>query len=118
MTAPGAPAVPPLDAVRALLDEQRAALVSGDVAALGRIAPRLQALLADPSWRRAVADDAVREAVRAALATVAVNAGLAGRAESGASRGLAALGVAPALYTASGSRGAGTLGGPTRSVSA
>jgi regulator of protease activity HflC (stomatin/prohibitin superfamily) len=111
------PAVAPSPAVaelEQLLDAQRRAMAAGDVDALESTRRRLQSLLGDAGWLRAVAAD--RSRARAALRGAAINALLAARGEAQASRALASLGAAPALYTASG--GLGASGGRARGVTA
>lgn len=118
------PARPPetaaraLAALEALLAEQRAALVAGDLAAIDATTGRLHALLADTGWRRDLprATPALRRRLRAALLAAGVNAGAAARGESHAARSLAAIGTTPGLYTAAGAWGRGAA--PGRGVAA
>ena len=98
---PAAPAA--LDALKALLDAQRDALVSGEVATIDAVSAQLRALLADPAWQRAAQD--APQALRALLAAVNLNAGLAARGDAQAARTLSMLGATPALYTAAGGLG-------------
>ena len=95
-----------IGALEALLGEQRAAMVAGDVAALGSVHARIHALLSDAAWRGDAACGRSPMRVRAALKAAAINAGLAARGEAQAARSLSAMGAAPALYTASGALGA------------
>jgi Ser/Thr protein kinase RdoA (MazF antagonist) len=92
-------------ALEALLGAQRAAMLAADVAALADAHGRIHALLSDPGWRRDAARLRSPLRVRTALKAAAINAGLAARGEAQAARALAALGVAPGLYTASGGLG-------------
>jgi hypothetical protein len=105
-----------VDALEALLDAQRRAMVAGDVRALDASSARIHALLSDPAWRREAARSRDPVRVRTALKTAAVNAGLAARGEAHAARALSALGATPALYTASGALGA--RGARSRGVTA
>ena len=102
--------------LEALLETQRAALVSGDVAALADVHARIHALLSDPAWKRDAARGRSPRRVREALRTAALNAGLAARGEAQAARALASLGQAPSVYTARGALGAG--GASSRGLSA
>jgi hypothetical protein len=103
-----------LDALKALLDEQRDALVSGRVDALEAANARLRTLLADPAWQR----DAARtpRALGGLLAAANLNAGLAARGDAQVARTLAMLGATPGLYTAAG--GLGAQGARHRGVAA
>ena len=115
MTAPSPTRSPAaLDALRALLDAQREALVAGRVDALDAANSRLRTLLADPAWQR----DAARtpRALRELLGAANLNAGLAARGDAQAARTLAMLGATPALYTAAG--GLGAQGARSRGVAA
>ncbi len=105
-----------VEAIGALLDALRAAMVAGDLPALEDLRARIQGVLSDPSWRRDAACGADPTRLRAALALTGVGAGLAARGESHAARALAALAPTPSLYTASGALGA--RGGASRGVAA
>jgi hypothetical protein len=118
---PGRAPAPPepvraIEALERLLDAQRAALVDGDVTVLEAIHERIHALLSDPVWKHAAARDRSPHRVRRALRAAALNAGLAARGEAQAARALAAMGLAPSLYTSKGALGA--RGGPSRGLSA
>ena len=102
-----APVEQPLERFERLLDAHRHALAAGDPAAIEEASRQLQSLLSDADWRRAAVRTAAPSQVRAALGSAAINATLAARGDSHAARSLAALGLAPSLYTASGG-----LGGP------
>jgi hypothetical protein len=104
-----APVEQPLERFERLLDAHRDALAAGDPAAIEQASRQLQSLLSDADWRRAVARSAAPSRLRAALASAAINAALAARGDSHAARSLAALGLAPSLYTATGGLG-GTSG--------
>lgn len=116
--ADGSPGLRALDALEAALAEQRDAMVAGDLAAIERASARLGALLADRSWRldAALTSPPARRRLRDALVAASVNAGIAARGDAHAARALAAIGVSPGLYTASGAWGGRT--GPGRSVAA
>lgn len=105
-----------IEALERLLDDQRAALVAGDVPTLEAVHARIHALLSDPDWKRAAARASSPRRVRDALRAAALNAGLAARGEAQAARALAAIGQAPSVYTAKGALGA--RNGPSRGLSA
>ena len=96
-------------ALEGLLAQQRTAMVDGDVTAMQAAQSRLHALLINPAWQKDAARTRSAERLRAGLRAVAVNADLAARGEAQATRGLSALGAAPALY---GSAGALSPRGP------
>jgi uncharacterized protein (DUF2267 family) len=118
LRAPASPGLQALDAIEAVLAAQRDAMVAGDPAAIEQASARLHALLADRSWRHdaALAAPDARRRLRAVLLAASVNAGVAARGDAHAARALAAIGVSPGLYTASGGWGGPTSGG--RGVSA
>lgn len=97
-------------ALEGLLTRQRHALAAGELQALETATGQIQALTANAAWRRDVARDVAPQRLRAALAAVSINAALAVRGETQAARALAALGVAPGLYTAAGALGARSTG--------
>ncbi len=116
--AAGSPGLRALDALQAAIAEQRDAMVAGDLPAIERASARLAALLADRAWRQDAALSAppARRRLRAALLAASVNAGVAARGDAHAARTLAAMGVSPGLYTASGGWGGPMSAG--RNVSA
>jgi hypothetical protein len=105
-----------LQALETLLDAQRRAMTTGDVSAMEQAHAQIHALLSDAGWRRDAARGRSQPRLRAALKAAALNAGLAARGEAQAARALAALGVTPGLYTATGGYAGGA--NPARGVSA
>lgn len=105
-----------IEQLESLLDGLRAAMVAGDVAAMEDSRARMQALLSDAAFRKAVAREAGADSLRALLQHAAVDAGLAARGEAYAARGLSVLTRSSSLYTASGSLG--TRSGASRGVAA
>lgn len=97
-----APGERALGALEALLALQRQAMIAGDLPALEDSHTRIHALLSDPEWRRDAARARSQLRLRAAIKTAAINVGLAARGEAQAARSLAALGIAPGLYDATG----------------
>jgi len=97
-----APGERALSALEALLALQRQAMIAGDLPALEDSHTRIHALLSDPEWRRDAARVRSQLRLRAAIKTAAINVGLAARGEAQAARSLAALGIAPGLYNATG----------------
>ncbi len=112
------PGLRALDALEAVLREQQRAMVAGDLPAIERAGARLGAVLADRTWRQdpALATPAARRRLREVMRSAAVNAAVAARGDAHAAGMLEAIGVAPGLYTASGSRGGASSSG--RGVSA
>jgi hypothetical protein len=105
-----------LSALEALLALQQQAMVAGDLPALEGSHARIHAMLSDPEWRRDAARARSQLRLRAAIKTAAINAGLAARGEAQAARSLAALGIAPDLYNATG--GLSARGARSRGLSA
>jgi len=105
-----------LQALEALLEAQRQALTAGDLAGMERAHARIHSLLSDAGWRRDAARGRSQPRLRTALKAAALNAGLAARGEAQTARALAALGVSPSLYTATGAYAGGTH--PSRGVAA
>jgi hypothetical protein len=98
-------------ALERLLEQQRTALVAGDLESMQATQARMHALLVNPAWQRDAARCRDGERLRAGLRAVAVNADLAARGDAQATRGLSALGAAPAVYGSAGALNPrGTLG--------